>query len=139
MKNRRQNRKEIISIIYKYYLLEREFNLNQLFEEEDDLDNSQFNELKEIFININKYELIIKPFLKDGWTWDRISPLIKGILIYATYEFAITPPKIVVNEAIEITKEYFDVEGNEDYKMVNAILSNVFKLIKSKITKKETE
>ncbi len=39
--------------------------------------------------------------------------------------FSITP-KVVINEAVEITKYFYDTESNF-YKLVNAIVQNIYK------------
>ena len=58
---------------------------------------------------------------------DDLSPIELSILILATYELIFsldTPFKVIINEALEITKTYGSVEG---YKFVNGILDKLAK------------
>ena len=56
-----------------------------------------------------------------GWTLDRISLIDLSVLRLAFYEFELdeTPPRIVINEAIELVKEF---SSDEAPKFVNGIL-----------------
>ncbi|WP_406616767.1 transcription antitermination factor NusB [Mycoplasmopsis adleri] len=126
--SRRQFRVNIINIIYKYELLDKELNSEQVFLENKDLNNVEFKQLELIAKNYNYYKSLIIQFLKTNYPWTKVSPLIRAILINATHEFFTIEPKIVINEAIEITKSYFDTEANL-YKMVNAILQNIYKYL----------
>ncbi|WP_029513830.1 transcription antitermination factor NusB [Mycoplasmopsis primatum] len=125
MKLRREFRTGIINIIYKYELLALTLNPSVIFENESDLNSDQFNQLELIAKNYDYYKKIIIKFLNNN-NWDKISPLIRAILINASHELMTIDPKIVINEAIEITKSFFDTEANL-YKFVNAILENIYK------------
>ncbi|MGP1451344.1 MAG: transcription antitermination protein NusB [Metamycoplasmataceae bacterium] len=122
----RKIRIEIINVLYKYELLEKNILLDKLFEEEKELSNEAFKKIEAISKNYNFFKEAISLFLNNNWQWNRISPLIRAILILAAFEMMIIDqPKIVINEAIEITKMYFDKDN--EYKMVNAILENIYK------------
>lgn len=82
--------------------------------------------------------------LDHDWKWERISPLVRAILLNGASEMFYIEPKIVINEAIEITKSFFVPEPiyndkekivNEhnlkQYRFVNAILQNYYKLLVS--------
>ncbi|MCX5922347.1 MAG: transcription antitermination factor NusB [Candidatus Dependentiae bacterium] len=70
---------------------------------------------------------IIKPLL-DNWRFERVGVCTKLILRFAIWELehTVTPPVIVINEAIELAKCFAEKDA---YKFVNGILD---KLIKSK-------
>ncbi|MDF7626429.1 transcription antitermination factor NusB [Lactobacillaceae bacterium L1_55_11] len=67
---------------------------------------------------------LIKPHLKAGWSLKRISTTDLVILRLALYELTIlkdSPYKVVVNEAVELAKDFADPE---DAKFVNGLLKN---------------
>lgn len=122
----RRTRIEIINILYQNELFEKTINLDQLFLEEKELSNLAFKKIEKIANHYQFFVQTIKLFIHQNWKWQRISPLIRAILILGAYELMeIDQPKIVINEAIELTKMYFDDEIQ--FKMVNAILQNIYK------------
>lgn len=72
-------------------------------------------------------DTLIAKYLSDDWQLGTIDPVLLAILRAATYElyfFADVPPKVVINEYVEITQHYFsDVEC----KLVNAVLDTMYK------------
>lgn len=78
---------------------------------------------------------LIKERLKR-WDFERISLVDKAVLRMAIYEmmFEDLPDLVVINEAVEIIKEF----GNEDsYKFVNGILDAISKGKQKNIQEKE--
>lgn len=73
------------------------------------------------------YEIdeIIKSNL-EGWSLERISNIDRQILRIAVYElyFTSTASNIVINEAVEIAREY---SSNEAPKFINGILGTIFR------------
>ena len=65
----------------------------------------------------------IEPKLKD-WSIQRLLKTDRIILRMATFEIlhSDTPKKVVVNEAVELTKQFSD---DDHYKFVNGVLSNI--------------
>ncbi|MFR7349156.1 transcription antitermination factor NusB [Peptoniphilus sp.] len=97
-------------------------------------DNNSFEEDEIEFIreNISKMieksgeiDNIIKSNL-EGWSLDRISSIDRQILRIAVYElyFTSTASNIVINEAVEIAREY---SSNEAPKFINGILGTVYR------------
>ena len=68
---------------------------------------------------------IIKSNL-EGWSLERISNIDRQILRIAVYElyFTSTASNIVINEAVEIAREY---SSNEAPKFINGILGTIFR------------
>ena len=57
------------------------------------------------------------------WTWDRMDAITRAILLIGGYELLCkkdAPPAVVMNEAIDIAKEYGTAEGA---KFVNGVLN----------------
>ena len=65
----------------------------------------------------------ILKYLSDDWTMERISKVDTAILRVAIYElmFTETEPRFVVNEAVELSKEYSD---DKSPAFVNGLLGN---------------
>ena len=82
-------------------------NISKMIEKSDEIDN------------------IIKANL-EGWSLDRISNIDRQILRIAVYElyFTSTASNIVINEAVEIAREY---SSNEAPKFINGILGTVYR------------
>ena len=76
--------------------------------------------------NASEIDDQIKSSLKN-WDFDRLEKVSLAILrmsIYALLYQRDIPPKVVIDEAVEITKEY----GTDDsYRFVNGILDNIKK------------
>lgn len=64
--------------------------------------------------------------LAKGWALDRITMVDKSILRLALYEikYTDTPPKVVINEAVELAKNFSTVDSS---KFINGILGSVVK------------
>lgn len=69
---------------------------------------------------------LLQPHMKDGWTVERLPVVLLCILELALYELknATAPAPIVINEAIELTKEFFD---GEEPGFVNSLLDQIQK------------
>lgn len=77
-----------------------------------------------ILDNYNQIKQIISDNLIN-WDFNRLSKSTKAILFTAIGEgkyLNITPRNVVINEAIELAKNYSDIK---DYKFVNGILDKV--------------
>ena len=76
--------------------------------------------------NCAEIDTLIRDSLKN-WDFDRLEKVSLAILrmsIYALLYQKDIPPKVVIDEAVEITKEY----GTDDsYRFVNGILDNIKK------------
>ena len=84
------------------------------------------NILRKMIYNQAYIDNSIKKCLKSGWSIDRIDPTLLAILRAASAEILIdTPPKVVINEFVEIAKAFFP-KGKE-YKLANGILDNLAK------------
>jgi len=128
--SRRKLRKKIFQ-----WLFELEFRPDAIEEIKKRLDAEFLNqEDQEFVLNIiegvwnNREEIdeIIKSHLR-GWDFDRISPIDKTILRIGIYELCFcknTPPKVVINEAVELSKT-FGRDGSPEF--INGVLGAVFR------------
>lgn len=69
----------------------------------------------------------ISAHLKKGWTLSRISKVSAAVMKVAVYEMKYVddvPPKVAINEAVELVKKY---GAEEDPAFVNGVLGSVMK------------
>lgn len=77
---------------------------------------------------ILRYEEALHDLVQEhapGWTRERMDPIARAVLLLGSYELAYTkdvPPAVVINEAIEVAKEYCTEESG---KFVNGVLNAI--------------
>ncbi|WP_330463272.1 transcription antitermination factor NusB [Metamycoplasma gateae] len=123
-------RKNIINYIYQYELFNIQINTSEIVNNE--LNKISISEISTLEIIQSKYQTlknIANKFLLETWTWERINPLIRAVLIFGIYELTYNEPRVVINEMVNITKMF--VPG-DDYKFVNRILDRISKEIINK-------
>lgn len=81
--------------------------------------------------NLNKIDQVIVESLRN-WTINRLSYVDRAIIRLAVYELleTDTPANIVIDEAIEITKEYSNLEDDSQSKFTNRLLDDIKEKIK---------
>ena len=81
--------------------------------------------------NLDKIDQVIVESLKN-WTINRLSYVDRAIIRLAVYELleTNTPANIVIDEAIEITKEYSNLEDDSQSKFTNRLLDDIKEKIK---------
>ncbi len=64
-----------------------------------------------------------------NWTIDRLNYVDLAIIRYAVYEmiYLKTPPQVAINEALEITKVYSNLDDDSAKKFNNKLLDNIKK------------
>ena len=84
--------------------------------------------VKSIYKEMGEIDKIIQE-CSDNWILDRMTVIDRNILRMGTCELLfdfLTPPRVVINEAIDIAKKY----GNEDSpEFINGILDKIHKKI----------
>lgn len=80
--------------------------------------------------NLNEIDQIIINNM-EKWTIDRLSYVDRALIRMATYEmmFTDTPINIIIDEAVEITKEYSNLDDPSQAKFNNRVLDNIGKQI----------
>lgn len=119
----------MMEVLYQYFLegQSQQAFKQFLFEEEG---KSLITEQCEILNKIIDYEYylidLINKNLKQGWDFENLKPIEQAILILAVYEIVHTKTdkKIIINEAIIITKAYCP---NDAYKYINGVLDKINK------------
>ncbi|NPD71523.1 transcription antitermination factor NusB [Oceanispirochaeta sp. M1] len=133
MGNRRKARILAFQALYSYDIsaaqLEDLFQYTWVKEElSDDIKIFSSFLIKGAVDNLDEIDELIKGSLQN-WDFDRLEKVSLAILrmsIYALKYQKDIPPKVVIDEAVEITKEF----GTDDsYRFVNGILDNIKKKI----------
>lgn len=74
---------------------------------------------------------IINAHLKKGWSFNRLSKATKTILKVAVYEIKYcddVPPKVAINEAVELAKKYCD---EKEPAFINGLLGGILRTIEA--------
>jgi transcription antitermination protein NusB len=131
--NRRKARILAFQALYSYDIsaaqLEDLFQYDWVKEDvSDDIKTFSSFLIKGAVDNLDEIDGLIKGSLQN-WDFDRLEKVSLAILrmsIYALLYQKDIPPKVVIDEAVEITKEF----GTDDsYRFVNGILDNIKKKI----------
>lgn len=120
---RREKRMQLIAFIYNCEILKlpiSEAEIDELY----DFSKDQVQAIKLIAKHYDFFKKTIIAFLKSNWTWNSLFPLVRSILILGAFELLFLEKTIVINEMVEITKE-FTLENDAEYKMINAILERI--------------
>ena len=136
MGKRRSSRELALKFLYQFELSGGDLDEQiKLFLERNSSQEDVENFMKELVVSlIDKMEEIDKIIQKfsDHWILDRMTVIDRNILRMGACELLFnfsTPPKVVINEAIDIAKKY----GNEDSpEFINGILDKVYNEIRQK-------
>jgi N utilization substance protein B len=130
---RRKLREKVLQILYAYELSNDSLDL--MFEEmlEDVNDEEAREFVKSLTLltikNRDEYDEMIKQVLKN-WEIDRIAVIDRLLIRMATCEmlhFPEIPPKVSINEVIEIAKRYSTEQSD---KFINGVLDAILKKLK---------
>lgn len=119
---RRELRTQVVYLLYQLDLLE---NKDQLV-----IKNKEVNELfNEVVLNLTNIDQVISLNLTN-YTIDRLAFVDRAIIRLAVYEmlYTATPKKIIINEAIEITKALTDLDDKQK-SFTNRLLDKIKKEI----------
>jgi len=121
--NRHEYRVQIIFVLYKHLLLQKDLEACFIDTFEND-DNPFLLSLKEDLIkNEEAYKQEISKYLRK-WSFDRLNYVDQAILLESTSELkqGLNDKKIIIDEAIRIAKKYSDEDA---YKYINGVLDNL--------------
>ena len=136
MGKRRSSRELALKFLYQFELNEGDLDEQiKLFLERNSSQEDVENFMKELVMSLvskmKEVDEIIQKY-SDHWILDRMTVIDRNILRIGTCELLFnfsTPPKVVINEAIDIAKKY----GNEDSpEFINGILDKVYNEIGQK-------
>ncbi len=121
---RREIRVEVMNALYQYdlYLSER-LSFTPYFEIED-----AENIYDELIERLDFLDEIIEEHLYE-YSLRRLAFLDRAIIRLAVFEMVATdlPIQIIIDEAIEITKMYSDLDDGKQHRFTNKVLDNIAK------------
>lgn len=126
--NRSELRKKIMTILYQINVYEGnnvEYQVDDVVSDVVNIDN-EF--VKEIVYGVVTYKQELKKIANkylSNWTINRLGNTDQAILLMAIYElmYTETPPIVVINEAINLAKDYSDDKVKN---MINACLDKLY-------------
>lgn len=111
----------IVNYIYKFELMKEELSNVEAFEKGGFSDN-ELKKIEAIAKNYDKFKALIVKHIVDGWSWTRLAPLERAILIYGAFELSFIPKALVINEMVILTQGYIP---GDSYKFINSILEKI--------------
>ncbi|AUW62553.1 MULTISPECIES: transcription antitermination factor NusB [Staphylococcus] len=126
--SRKESRKQAFQTLFQLEMKNTDLTINEAINFiKDDYPDLDFEFIHWLVTGVKDHEQVldqtIEPKLKD-WSIQRLLKTDRIILRMATFELlhSDTPPKVIINEAVELTKQFSD-EGH--YKFINGVLSNI--------------
>lgn len=142
MSNRHLSRSIVLQSLYEWDFNDRKCNLSDCIsyncsEFAPGTDSSEFMQslYKGVARNIKKIDKIIKKYATE-WPISQISIVDRNILRIGIYEILFdikTHPKIIINESIELAKNFSGVNSS---KFINGVIGGVYEDLKDKIDDK---
>ena len=126
--SRKESRKQAFQTLFQLEMKNTDLTINEAINFiKDDYPDLDFEFIHWLVTGVKDHEQVldqsIEPKLKD-WSIQRLLKTDRIILRMATFELlhSDTPPKVIINEAVELTKQFSD-EGH--YKFINGVLINI--------------
>ncbi|MCI2774461.1 transcription antitermination factor NusB [Staphylococcus petrasii] len=126
--SRKESRKQAFQTLFQLEMKDTDLTINEAINFiKDDYPDLDFDFIHWLVTGVKDHEPVldetIEPKLKD-WSIQRLLKSDRIILRMATFELlhSETPPKVIINEAVELTKQFSD---DDHYKFINGVLSNI--------------
>ena len=125
---RSELRNKIMTILYQINVYDNnkiDYEINDVIKGILEIDNDFVKDaVYGVITNQKDIDSIINKYM-NNWTIDRLGYTDQAILRLATYElnYTDTPPIVVINEAIELAKDYSD---DDVKKMINGVLDKIY-------------
>lgn len=126
--SRKESRRQAFQTLFQLEIKDNDLTIEEAisFIKDDDPD-LEFDFIHWLVTGVKDHEPVldqkIQPYLKD-WTLERLLKSDRIILRMATFELlnSETPDKVIINEAVELAKQFSD---EDHYKFINGVLSNI--------------
>lgn len=136
---RRQMRMAMVMLVYQFELNQELISVQTLFESDAaavlfDYQHSfgphhqrmyqeQLRLLQVLAKNYLNLRALIMRFVRADWTWMRMSPLVRALLLCACVELKRLDLGIVANEYVAMAKDF--IPASSDYRFVNIVIDRV--------------
>lgn len=87
--------------------------------------NEDIKKIIEYFVaNFEEIKKKVVPFIKEGWSWERLHVVDRAIICNAICESNVfnTDKKIIIDQSIKTAKNFSDINS---YKFINSILDKI--------------
>lgn len=127
--SRKKSREFAFRLVFEKFFHEPDIDISES-DEDFVLDDEDKNFVNELFDGINNHYDEIINIIKDnieGYELDKVFKVDLAILVLAIYELKFsdsTPQKVVLNEAIELSKKY---STDKSFSFVNGVLAKIVK------------
>lgn len=145
MSNRHLARTLVLQSLFQWDFNDQAENIHEILENNKkefapDFDDQNFSDnlLIKVVNNVGEIDSLIKKYAPE-WPLELITMIDRNVLRMGIYELKIAadiPPKVAINEAIELAKTY---GGESSGKFVNGVLGSIFKAMQEEGQKKEFE
>lgn len=132
MRKRTKARECALKVLYQIDITKDDYNncLQDFWRNEKDVDNSIIEFANQLVRgtteNLQKIDKVIRDYATN-WNIERMAVVDRNVLRLATYELLYLediPPKVSINEAVDIAKKYGDRDSG---KFVNGVLDRISK------------
>lgn len=131
MRKRTQSREAALQILYQIEMTQDpQEKARQIYWENNPADPEIREFANQLVSGVIQYQEPIDQWIAkcaDNWDITRMAAVDKNILRLASYELLYTeeiPPKVAINEAVELAKKYGDTDSS---KFVNGVLDKIYK------------
>lgn len=132
MRKRTQSREYALKVLYQAELTRREIHLasEHFWSEFDDIDDQVRSYCDRLVLGVEEHLDGIDGKISEhatNWQLKRMAVIDRNVLRIGVFELLHTsdiPPKVAINEAVELAKKYGDIESS---KFVNGILDKIHK------------
>ena len=126
--SRKESRTQAFQTLFQLEMMNTDLSIDEAISFiKDDNPDLEFEFINWLVSGLKDHESVldqqIQPHLKD-WKLERLLKTDRIILRMATFELSnsSTPKKVIINEAVELAKQFSD---DEHYKFINGVLSNI--------------
>ena len=118
---RMKMRENIIGYFYSSELMNEIPNSTTAFEV-GDFTRREMNIIESICSKYPRLKKLILKYTKESWSWERIAPLNRALLIYGAYEIYFTDKALIIDVMVTLAKQY---SPDDSYKFINSILDKI--------------
>lgn len=136
--SRRMVRTKVVQALYELHFQPQAID-RIIDDQQEKLSTDDFSFFHQILTGIQQearsIDQSISRYLKKGWSINRISLMERSILRLSIYELIFlkeAPPKVVINEAVELAKQFGDDHSG---RFINGILGNLIREVEEKESK----
>ena len=122
-KERIKLRENVIGYIYGTELMGDVLNSDNAFES-GEYTQKDISVIEKISSSYSIFKKLILKYTKSDWTWERIKPLNRAILLYGLFEMSFNDMSLVIDVLVRYAKNF---SPDDSYKFINSILEKVGK------------